>query len=461
MVTSDLTGMVAIWRGINLLAYYKKDWAITHCLFCDINVEGGNKSNLGNLFLFAGRSGTVCLANDLNMCSDVCRVGGTIKALIFYQKEGSAIVITSTLLLVQFKINFSEKSSPEKKVKLSISGEPENLSSIWIGSCLLATCSNENMIRFWHLEQDENYALTVFDVLNNEDGGSFASDKISSIVYDGRGRSLVAGTRDGRLLFWKNMALGSESPVDKEQWSPQPFLQLGKAIQLLTVGRNNGVIVCKQADGEVIIVTETRITGKMSDIYKMLLTSAESIDFHYEKGQDKRELNYPVGTNIKGIDIKDDVALFWTNKKVEVLKLRLVGDGLQVDKLSTINLKAVNCAVTGPDTLLVTTDYGFNQLQLNGQTKQTINFPESEGKVLGFHIQGSFLVVWTQNSYIHIFSITLKDCKQVSVSRKFEDSKGALGNIKSCQINTDGTKVGIVAFQVSGAPSTSFFIYDT
>lgn len=76
------------------------------------------------------------------MCSDVCRVGGTIKALIFYQKEGSAIVITSTLLLVQFKINFSEKSSPEKKVKLSISGEPENLSSIWIGSCLLATCSN-------------------------------------------------------------------------------------------------------------------------------------------------------------------------------------------------------------------------------------------------------------------------------------------------------------------------------
>jgi len=67
------------------------------------------------------------------MCSDVCRVGGTIKALMFYQKEGSAIVITSNLLLVQFKINFTEKSVPEKKVKLSISGEPENLSSIWIG----------------------------------------------------------------------------------------------------------------------------------------------------------------------------------------------------------------------------------------------------------------------------------------------------------------------------------------
>jgi len=41
---------------------------------------------------------------------------------MFYQKEGSAIVITSNLLLVQFKINFTEKSVPEKKVKLTISG---------------------------------------------------------------------------------------------------------------------------------------------------------------------------------------------------------------------------------------------------------------------------------------------------------------------------------------------------
>jgi hypothetical protein len=80
------------------------------------------KTNLGNLFLFAGRSGTVCLANDLNMCSDVCRVGGTIKSLLFYEKSGSAIVITSNLLLVQFKINFSDRAIPEKKVKLSISG---------------------------------------------------------------------------------------------------------------------------------------------------------------------------------------------------------------------------------------------------------------------------------------------------------------------------------------------------
>lgn len=85
MVTSDLTGTIGVWRGINLLAVYQKEWAITHCVFSEITLDGF-KGNLGNLFLFAGRSGTVCLANDMNMCSDVCRVGGTIKALMFYQK---------------------------------------------------------------------------------------------------------------------------------------------------------------------------------------------------------------------------------------------------------------------------------------------------------------------------------------------------------------------------------------
>jgi hypothetical protein len=56
-------------------------------------------------------------------------------------------------------------------------------------------------------------------------------------------------------MFWKNMALGTDSPVDKDQWSAQPYLNLGKQIQILTVGKNNSVIVCKQQDGEVIIVS--------------------------------------------------------------------------------------------------------------------------------------------------------------------------------------------------------------
>ena len=48
------------------------------------------------------------------------------------------------------------------------------------------------------LEKDENYNLTVFDVLMPESNNSAVNlgvDKISSIAYDSRGRSLVAGTK--------------------------------------------------------------------------------------------------------------------------------------------------------------------------------------------------------------------------------------------------------------------------
>lgn len=38
MVTSDLTGTIGVWRGINLLAVYQKEWAITHCVFSELNL---------------------------------------------------------------------------------------------------------------------------------------------------------------------------------------------------------------------------------------------------------------------------------------------------------------------------------------------------------------------------------------------------------------------------------------
>lgn len=88
-------------------------------------------------------------------------------------------------------------------------------------------------------------------------------------------------------MFWKNMALGTDSPVDKDQWSSQPYLNLKKQIQLLTVGKNNGVIVCKQSDGEVVIVSETRITGKISGNFTILLKSSDTIEIKYEDQREK------------------------------------------------------------------------------------------------------------------------------------------------------------------------------
>jgi len=76
---------------------------------------------------------------------------------------------------------------------LSIAGDSEKLRSIWIGSCLLATCSYENMLRLWHLEEDENYVLTLLE-MQGEEGATLQGDKINCIQYEPKGKVLVGGT---------------------------------------------------------------------------------------------------------------------------------------------------------------------------------------------------------------------------------------------------------------------------
>jgi hypothetical protein len=54
--------------------------------------------------------------------------------------------------------------------------------------------------------------------------------------------------------------------------------------------------------------------------------------------------------------------------------------------------------------------------------------------------------------------------KQIGQPRRFEDSKGLIGNIKSCAINSNGKKIGIISNRASNTGSNanhSFHIYDT
>jgi len=72
------------------------------------------------------------------------------------------------------------------------------------------------MIRMWHLEQDENYVLTLHEQQEMAGSENILNDKIACVAYDNKGKFLIAGTKDGRILFWKNMMMGSESPLESE-----------------------------------------------------------------------------------------------------------------------------------------------------------------------------------------------------------------------------------------------------
>jgi hypothetical protein len=71
------------------------------------------------------------------------------------------------------------------------------------------------------------------------------------------------------------------------------------------------------------------------------------------------------------------------------------------------------------------------------------------------------LVTYTSNNYIRVFDLSRRELKQVGVTRRFEDSKGPLGENIVCNINCDGSKVSIIAHVKKGEGFENvLFIYD-
>lgn len=178
----------------------------------------------------------MCLADDLKNCSEVCKVPGSVKSILFYEKENSVIIITSHLLLVQFKLNLSEKLVPDRKVKLAVSGNIDFLTTIWTGPGLLATVSGENMVRMFNIENDENYVLTLADSAFK---GQVFNDKIVSIQYNARRRIISCGTKNGHIVMWKCKQFTTESPTDSDGWEGMPCVKAqGGPITSLAWGGN-------------------------------------------------------------------------------------------------------------------------------------------------------------------------------------------------------------------------------
>lgn len=113
------------------------------------------------------------------------------------------------------------------------------------------------------------------------------------------------------------------------------------------------------------------------------------------------------------------------------------------------------------DNLIICQDYGIIVTSLQGHVKQTLSFPESEGSLKGSNRNNNFLVVYTINNYLRIYDLSRRELKQVGITRRFEDSKGPLGENIFCNVNCDGNKVSILAtVKVGDSFQTSLFIYD-
>jgi hypothetical protein len=39
MVSADVSGKINVWKGVNVVSTYTKKGEITHCIFCELNMD--------------------------------------------------------------------------------------------------------------------------------------------------------------------------------------------------------------------------------------------------------------------------------------------------------------------------------------------------------------------------------------------------------------------------------------
>lgn len=196
IVSVDDKGIINVWSFAPLYfkCSYKQQYSIEEVIMPNFFYEKmdkdkvPNQEKLSTLFFFCNSAGMLHLADDQNSSPEICRTGGKIKSILFYEKENTIILITSTLLLVKCVIHFNQQLNP-KKVKLSIAGKPEKIKCCWASEGLIAIVSGDDMIRFFYIDTDQSYMLSINDHhignINN------VEDSFTCIDFSSRKRILI------------------------------------------------------------------------------------------------------------------------------------------------------------------------------------------------------------------------------------------------------------------------------
>jgi intraflagellar transport protein 140 len=431
---------------------------MTHIAFCSLANEAGevpSNDKMNKYFFFAGTSGSVYLADDQRRCSEVCKVGGHVKSLLFYRDDNSIIIITSTLLMVQFSVSPNEKLVPSRKVKLTVAGSPDKITTIWGGPGLLATVSGENMIRMWNLEREATYFLSLGDA---DPSGKLLSDKIISVAYNEKKRIITAGTQEGRVVMWKcKQLLSGESPGSKDGWDAQLPVSLGNNPISQVTWSSSETVLSAGSFNSISVISETILRKKVRDGLVALQTSNNTVEVR-RLGKGETTMNFTSTVRIKGMDISSHLLVVWSGKVVESFNLS------NESVTGKFQKNSFKCAAH-KESVLVYSKGQIEVCNVQGIVKQTLSMPESDGDVTAIDIQGDHMVV-TTDSLIKLFDLSRREYKMRGMARKFEDKQGqSQGVVRVAAINTAGTKVALLVDQAPKPnivfPDSNVFVYDS
>jgi hypothetical protein len=308
--------------GLFKLCTYKQNFTIDDVIFPKFIYEKmdptkvPDQERLDTMFFFSNSMGILHLADDSNSSPEICRIGGKIKSLLFYEKDDSVVLITSNMLLVKCTIHFSGQLTP-KKVKLSIPGTPENIQCVWAGEGLIAIIAGDDIVRFFYIETDQAYFLSISD---HENGRYIIEDFFTAIDFNYRKRILSVSSAKGKVYMWKCNSTASIIPISAESWEPFCIVDTITDITGIKWSKNLGLIHIWNNKKEHAILSETILQKKMNNVFKVVQTSHKTLEFLIPNlvKKDFTVRKIEMNDTIKGLDLYNHHVLTWNGNNVEL-----------------------------------------------------------------------------------------------------------------------------------------------
>ncbi|EQC39856.1 hypothetical protein SDRG_02514 [Saprolegnia diclina VS20] len=467
LVTGDENGILAVWKvdarsQMMLATQYTRQGSLTQCVFC-VSPQKREKEAKGDVsfsataacpsFFFGGDIGSVHYADDLGHISDVQTLSHAIDCMMFYEEKHRLVVITRTSQLVQLQIASDGTVKPVMKGKLSVSADTGLKEAIWAGPGLLATASNEQVIRFCDLQKEENFVLSLASA------GLPSTDRVSALDFNPRKRILAAGTNEGKVVFWRcngpkvtQWALLAHAdmrqPVVKLGWSPLSSYIYGHA-PVAGVSIFHEAIMNRCVSGDTAVI-QTRPMALSIEKFSNGTVLQASLD---------------ASIRIKGLAHDGNMILVWNGSKAEVFELQ---NDLEGKRAGTFKSNASAMQLRG-DAVYLTHGNHVHVTNASGTIKNKLSFTEAEGKPMLLHVNNKFLAVGTDTGLIRVFDLSLREPKAF----------GSMGNIMkglsgvseksmlhSLSVNCDGTRVAFLVDAVEGTlrvriPHTKVYLFNT
>eukprot|EP00931_Biecheleriopsis_adriatica_P116716 TRINITY_DN92326_c0_g1_i1.p1 TRINITY_DN92326_c0_g1~~TRINITY_DN92326_c0_g1_i1.p1 ORF type:complete len:1461 (-),score=378.40 TRINITY_DN92326_c0_g1_i1:60-4403(-) len=490
-VTTDNNGVVGVWKtdakGLcNQMCHYRKSGAHDKVIFRTMTPTG--EPSLENPpFFFGGEQGIIYLADDFGLCSERYKVGSALQLLEYYHDKDVVVVVTKSVILAQFQLSAEGKVTKESKLKLSCGPNPETLQGCWAGPGLLATCSNESIVRLWNLANDESYILSLQGV---DERNSLSGDKVTAIDFNPRKQVLACGTRGGRMVQWRCSTI-SGTAKSENSWQVLPVICASECkIDRLTWGPGESLMHIRTERSSVIL-NEAQLNTAVHAPYLAVQTAPMQVLLYHVEKQTRFQLTTTF--RVKGLSIGGSTVMLWNSKQVMLYEID--EQTMQASVLSSFEHSGgIASAVFinyGPDRIVaIATQAKIEFTNSRGVVQKTIQFsPKVEGMPTCLDVScgdsnsksdAGFLVAATTMNLIRVWNVS-KLLKQSAADRTKEEVRGrkfegidqqSLGDIRSVRINKDGTRVSMLVDQRMGpggvhvgsgslrVPDSRLFVYD-